>query len=79
MRLIHPAIYHCPEDVQGDAKFLMNVMINGSAGNLGPFTITQLMIYSDMDRKRVDDAIKDLASRNLIKVNVVGSLPVIQE
>jgi len=79
MRLIHPLIYHCPEDVQGDSKFIMNVMINGSAGNLGPFTITQLMIYSNMDRKRIDDAIKTLAEKNLVKIYIIDSLPIVPE
>jgi hypothetical protein len=79
MRLIHPLIYHCPEDLQGDNKFIMNIMVNGSAGNLGPFTITQLMIYSDFDRKRVDDAIKNLAARNIVKIYSVNSLAVVNE
>lgn len=75
MKLIDPLIYHCPEDLQGDAKFLMNVMVNGAAGKLGPFTITQLMIYADFERKRIVEAIKTLAARNLITVRKVEVVP----
>jgi len=75
MKLIDPLIYHCPEDLKGDAKFLMNVMVNGAAGKLGPFTITQLMVYADFERNRVKEAIKTLAARNLINIHAIKVLP----
>ena len=75
MKLIDPLIYHCPEDLQGDAKFLMNVMVNGAAGKLGPFTITQLMVYADFERNRVKETIKTLAAMNLINIRTVEVRP----
>lgn len=68
MKLIQPLIYHCPAELEGDARHVMNVLVNGAAGNLGPFTITQIMIYSDMDRRRVDEIIEALRTKNLVKV-----------
>ncbi len=68
MKMVHPLIYHCPEDLQGDQKYIMNVLANGVAGNLGPFTITQIMIYSDFDRQRVINTIQALADKNLVQI-----------
>ncbi len=68
MKLIHPNIYHCPDHLRDDSRLVMYIILNGKTGNLGAFTVTQLMIFTELDRKRVKDIIQLLLKENLIRI-----------
>lgn len=66
--LIWPVVERCPQDVTGDDKLILNIIINASNGNLGGLTVEKITKYSQLDVKRVSDAINLLAEKMLIHV-----------
>lgn len=62
-----PNVNKCPEDIQGNAKLVMNVIINASEGRLGPLTIYKIGKYSQLDQNDLSEAINELALKNLIR------------
>lgn len=55
-----------PQDLEYTPRLVLNVLINGIKGNLGPFTVEKIIKYSDLEREEVDAAIKELAKRDLV-------------
>lgn len=66
MQTYLPLVDRTPEDLQGNQRFVLNVFINGSRGNLGPFTAEKIASYAEMDLVDVAEAIDELVKKKLI-------------
>lgn len=66
MMVYHPTVNRCPDYVDGNERLILNIIINGKAGDLKPFTNEKLELYSDLDKIKVEQAVNELALKNLI-------------
>ena len=66
MTTFHPLVDITPETCIGNARFILNVCINGKRGGLGPFTAEKIAKHSEMDIGEVAEAIDELVKLNLI-------------
>jgi hypothetical protein len=57
----------CPEELQANERFILNIFINGQRGGLGPFTVEKISSYAEMDADDVVRIINDLMIKNLIQ------------
>lgn len=66
MIYLQPLVSECPEDIEGNQKLVLNVIINAKQGQLGVLSVSKLSKHSQLGLTELQEIIDELAKKNLI-------------